>query len=198
MNYPKIEKHILSMLKKGLNKSLHYHGFPHTIDVINNVMFLSEKINISSSDVKLLKLAALFHDLGFLESYQGHEEVGCSMAKEILPLYDINQPEIELICNMIMATKIPQAPKTILEKILADADLLYLGTDEFEKIGNTLFLELKENGKLDNEVSWNELQVNFLKKHHFHTEYAIQNFSQKKAENLHKTEQWLIKNKAIH
>lgn len=192
INFEKIEKHILKLLKNGLNASLHYHGYPHTIDVINNVKFLAEKEHITDDDLHLLKMAALFHDLGFLEAYSGHEEVGCRMAQAMLPSYQVLESEIEEICKMIMATRVPQTPHTLLEKILCDADLLYLGTDEFVKTGNTLYKELVENGKIKTEKEWNQLQANFLLKHHFHTRYCIENYTKKKEENLKSINNWLV------
>ncbi|MES2797010.1 MAG: adenylate/guanylate cyclase domain-containing protein [Bacteroidota bacterium] len=193
-NFELIEKRILKMLKHGLNPTLHYHGFPHTIEVIKNVIMIAEKEGITEEDIHLLKMAALFHDLGFLEAYSGHEAVGCRMAKEYLPAYSVSEEDIEEICGMIMSTKIPQSPKTLLEKILCDADLLYLGTDDFIVTGNTLFQELVENNKLSTEREWNELQLSFLKKHHFQTDYCKNNFTKKKNENLKLIKDWLNSN----
>lgn len=193
-NFDLIEKRILKMLKKGLSHTLHYHGYPHTIDVINNVKLIAKEEKITNEDIHLLKMAALFHDLGFLEAYTGHEAVGCKMAKEMLPAYGVSSDDIDEICDMIMATKVPQTPKTLLEKILCDADLLYLGTENFIETGNTLFLELIENRKLKTEREWNELQVNFLKKHHFHTNYCIKNFVNLKEKNLNIIKEWLLNN----
>lgn len=190
-NFDLIEKIILKMLKNGLSPTLHYHGFPHTIDVINNVKYIAEKENITQEDMHLLKMAALFHDLGFLEAYTGHEAIGCKMAREMLPQYAVPYDDIEEICEMIITTKVPQSPKTLLEKILCDADLLYLGTDDFDRTGTSLFTELKENGKLETELEWNKLQVEFLKKHKFHTEFVSKNFTKKKEENLQKIKNWL-------
>lgn len=196
-NFDLIETIILDKLKNGLSPSLHYHGFPHTLDVIKNVIFIAEKEGITEEDIHLLKMAALFHDLGFLEAYTGHEAVGFRMAREYLPKYEISNDDIEEICKMIMTTKVPQTPTTLLEKILCDADLLYLGTDNFIEIGNTLFKELQENGKIKTELEWNELQLTFLKKHQFHTQFCIENFNIKKAENIELIKNWLNKNK-IH
>ncbi len=197
-NFGLIESLILEKLKNGLSPTLHYHGYPHTVEVIKNVIFIAEKEGITQEDINLLKMAALFHDLGFLEAYNGHEAVGCNMAREYLPQYGLNNDEIEEICHMIMATKVPQTPTTLLEKILCDADLLYLGTEEFIEIGNTLFQELKENDKINTELEWNELQYSFLKKHHFHTDYCIAKFTEKKSENLEKIKTWLHNNKTTN
>ena len=102
--------------------------------------------------------------------------------------------QIDQICGMIMATKIPQNPKNQLEKILADADLMYLGTDKFLEIGNTLFEELIANKKIKSEVQWNEIQVSFLNAHTYHTDYCIKNFTLTKNKNLELIKHWLLKN----
>ena len=78
------------------------------------------------------------HDAGFTQTYAGHEDVSCEMAKTLLPQFDFSQEEIDRVVGMIQATKIPQKPKNLLEKILADAALLYLGTMRFKKVGDTL------------------------------------------------------------
>jgi uncharacterized protein len=194
MDYKKIEQDVFKILSSGLNSNLHYHGLHHTRDVLKNTLLISEKENINEENKLLLKLAALLHDIGFIEKYDGHEEAGCKLSKEILPSYDIGDEDIEKICGMIMATKIPQNPKTQLEKIIADADLMYLGTNSFNAIGNTLFRELMENNKLKNEMDWNKIQASFLSNHHFHTDFCINSFTQKKVENLESVLLWLEEN----
>lgn len=195
MDYKKIEQDMFQILENGLNSNLYYHGLHHTKEVIENILLISEKENITKENILLLKIAALLHDIGFIEKYDNHEEAGCKLSKKILPNYGIDDKDIEKICGMIMATKIPQNPKTQLEKIIADADLMYLGTNNFHTIGNTLFKELKENNKLNNEMDWNRIQASFLSSHHFHTDFCINNFTQKKAENLATVLIWIDKNK---
>lgn len=69
-------------------------------------------------------------------------------------------------------------------KYPADADLEYLGTDLFEKIGKTLYEELKHFNPDFTEQAWDELQLVFMQKHHFHTEYCQKHREPKKQENL--------------
>lgn len=193
-NFEKVEHEMLQKLKDGLSPTLYYHGYPHTIEVINNVKLIASHEGITPDDLYLLKMAALFHDMGFLEAYGGHELVGCRMAREYLSKENMPASQIEEICSMIMATKVPQTPSTLLEKIICDADLLYLGTDDFERTGNNLFKELLENNKIKSEREWNELQLNFLKKHHFHTNYVIENYQKKKDQNTEIVRKWLAEN----
>ena len=85
---------------------------------------------------------------------------------------------------MIMATQIPQTPHNKLEQIICDADLDYLGRDDFFTIGNKLFDELCMYGIINTELEWNKLQVRFLEKHHYFTPSAKKIRKAKKAENL--------------
>ena len=95
----------------------------------------------------LLKTACLFHDAGFITSRVDHEKQRmCTGKKTPARFWIYSQDEIDRICGMIMATKIPQSPKNNLEEIICDADLDYLGRDDFFAIGDSLFEEVKISG----------------------------------------------------
>ena len=193
MEYEKIKKIILQKLKEKLPEHLSYHSVMHVKDVINAVEEIAVAENIQGEDLMLLKTAALFHDTGFLHGAKDHEEKSCEIAQKFLPDYGYNQPQIDKIKGMIMATKIPQTPKNHLEEILADADLDYLGRDDFFTIGDKLFEELTMFGIVNSERDWNLLQEKFLESHHFFTQTAINNRNKKKQENLE-----VIKSKLKH
>ena len=164
-----IKDFIVKKLKKELPKGLHYHGLHHTMDMYESAVSIAGSENIKGEDFELIQIATLFHDSGFTRTYEGHEEAGCEIAKEALPGFGYSNEQIEIICKIIMTTKVPQTAKTKLEKIICDADLDYLGTDKFEPIGITLFKELTERGIEMDEKKWNELQVKFLEKHKYYT-----------------------------
>jgi len=169
MDYHAAKAYILDKLERELADHLTYHGLHHTLDVLYTTEELCYLERISPYDSLLLKTAALFHDSGFTISTSEHEDFGCRIARHYLPRFGYTQREIELICGMIMSTKIPQSPRNYLEKIICDADLDYLGRDDFYDIGATLFEELKASRFLQNEQDWNRLQVNFLEQHRFFT-----------------------------
>jgi uncharacterized protein len=191
-NYPKIEENILNYLKNSLNENLYYHGIHHTLEVMENAIEIAQAENLSEEETLLLKIAVLYHDSGLVDSYTGHEEAGCVKVKKFLPEFLVSERDIETICGMIMATKIPQQPKNLLEKILADADLKYLGTNKFEDIGNTLFKELKIYANIISEKQWFEIQKSFLEKHRFHTDYCINKYEPFKQANLQKVIDHLV------
>ena len=184
MKFKAAEKFILSKLQNELSSDLHYHGIHHTMDVLGAVRIIASEENITGENLLLLETAALYHDAGFTETYQEHEAAGCKIARENLPKFGYSETQIEQICGMIMATKIPQAPQNHLEEILCDADLLYLGQDDFFRIGNTLFIEFKELGVLSTEEEWNRLQVRFMESHQYFTKTANAISASRKKEHL--------------
>ena len=170
MDYQAAKSYIIQRLETELSSDLYYHGLHHTLDVLDAVERLANAEAISSSDTMLLRTAALFHDAGFIQNvHAGHEAVGCTIVREYLPSCHYTPAEIEKICGMIMATKIPQSPSNLLEQILCDADLDYLGRTDFYPISQSLFKELQQFGQLQDEKVWNRLQVSFIGAHSYFT-----------------------------
>jgi len=184
MQFNKVKKFILDKMKKELPKNLTYHSLGHIKDVYKASEHIAKLENVKEEDKTLLLTAVLFHDSGFLIQQKEHERVGCEIARKHLPDFEYSPEQIEQICGMIMATQIPQTPHTKLEQIICDADLDYLGRDDFFTIGNKLFDELCMYGIISTELEWNKLQVRFLEKHRYFTSSAKKLRKVKKAENL--------------
>ena len=170
--FEQIYRKVISNLENNLPTWLYYHSPEHTKYVLEKTIFLAEQERVSGRDLYLLKVAALYHDLGFIKGREEHEQKSCEIAAEELKEFDISTQENEMICKMIMATKIPQQPKTHLEKILADADLEYLGTESFPEISEDLYKELLHDRPNLSRQEWNEIQVKFLQDHSYHTNYC--------------------------
>ena len=184
MEYEKLNNIIIARLKDHLPEHLSYHSVMHVKDVIESVERIGTSENVSEEEMVMLKTAALFHDTGFLFGSKNHEEKSCEIASEYLLDYGYSQSQLDKIKGMIMATKIPQTPKNHLEEIVADADLDYLGRDDFFTIGDKLFEELSMFGIVNSERDWNLLQEKFLESHAYFTETSIRERKQKKQENL--------------
>ncbi|MFW5915972.1 MAG: adenylate/guanylate cyclase domain-containing protein [Bacteroidota bacterium] len=168
-----IQEFILDKLEKELPYYLYYHNVKHTIDVVNQVELIGYGEGVDDEAILLLKTAALFHDAGHIISYDHHEFYGAQLAKEYLPKFKYNQEQIDKICELIMATKIPPEPGNLLEKIMCDADLDYLGRSDFIPVSNTLYEELKEQNKIGDINEWNKLQLKFISHHQYFTQTAL-------------------------
>lgn len=187
-DYSGAESYFLERLKNELSPDLFYHGYHHTLDVQDACRKIAIAENISADEKQLLRIAAAIHDAGFIYLYKDHEEKGCEMAKEALPSFGFNEEQINTICGMIMATKIPQTPHNKLEEIIADADLDYLGRTDVYPIAQTLFEELKLFANIHDEDTWNKIQINFLKGHHYFTDYSIEKRNPGKTQYLSELE----------
>jgi HD superfamily phosphodiesterase len=176
--------YILERLTTGLPPHLHYHSTKHTLDVYNTAAMIAVNENINAENTRLLLTAALFHDSGFLQQSKGHEAISCEIASEALPGFGYAKTEIEKICLMVSATRIPQNPDSLLEQILCDADLDYLGRDDFFETGHNLYLEMLAEGTIANETEFDRLQIDFLQQHHYFTKTSQQLRNDKKAQHL--------------
>ncbi len=162
--------YILAKLRYELPPNRTYHSLEHTLDVYASAIGIAEREGLTGEDLTLLKIAALYHDSGFTERDDRHEEASCDIVRGKLPEFGFTAEQVDKVCAMILSTSIPQTPRTALDRILCDADLDYLGRGDFIRIGDHLFQELRAYGALSTEVEWNRLQVDFLEKHHYFTE----------------------------
>lgn len=182
---------ILRDLKINLPEYLAYHDFNHTRLVLEKAILIGENEQISGHELLLLKVAALYHDTGYKVSNENHETESCKIAERELPEFGFDSHEISQICEMIMATKMPQKPNSHLAKILADADLEYLGTEEFDTISDKLYLEIKHSRPEMSLKDWLSMQIEFISKHKFHTAFCQKNREPKELENLQKIKERL-------
>ncbi|ALI99653.1 HD domain-containing protein [Rufibacter tibetensis] len=180
-----VYQHIVTKLQEELPVELSYHCARHTLDVFHQAQAIAEYEGIKDpEELLLLQVSALYHDSGFLQAYDQHEEKSCDLARADLPGFGFSPAQIETICGLILATKVPQVPQTKLQEILCDADLDYLGRNDFFQIGETLFQEFLSYGVLQDEVRWNQLQVRFLENHRFFTCFSKNNREKKKQKHL--------------
>lgn len=164
-----LEEKVIDFLIKNLPDHLHYHDYTHTIDVVNQAELIGYGEGVSDEQILLLKTAALFHDTGHTIESKGHEAHGCNIAKEWLTAYNYSEEQIEEICGIIMATEMPPQPKTLLQRIICDSDLDYLGRTDFIPTSNALYKELEAIGVMNDINEWNKLQIKFLSVHQFYT-----------------------------
>lgn len=185
---------VLAEMRERLPVDRTYHSLAHTLDVYASTISIAEEEGISGEDLDLLKTAALFHDSGFMDLPGDHEQGSCNFARKSLPQFGYTTEQIGNICALIMATKIPQHPFDKLSEVLCDADLDYLGRDDFHIIGERLFQEMKRYGALASRRQWNELQEKFLARHTYFTATNRRLRGEKKKEHLAGVRRWLKEN----
>jgi adenylate cyclase len=169
IQFTDIQEIILDKLEKELPGYLYYHNVKHTVDVVTEVELIGWGEGCTDEEILLLKTAGLFHDAGHIIAYDNHEFYSTELAREMLPKFNYSPQQIECICSMIMATKLPPKPTNLLENIICDSDLDYLGRSDFIPVSNTLYEELKAQNKMWSLNDWNKIQVKFISGHQYFT-----------------------------
>lgn len=175
---------ILDKIKKDLPEHFHYHNVDHALDVYTAAKQIAAGEGIIGDELELLLTAAYYHDSGFLFGQANHEAGSCKNARQYLPDFSYTSDEIEQVCDIIMATKMPQSPHNHLGRIICDADLDYLGRNDFFILSKRLFSELVITDHLESELEWDRQQVKFLQSHHYFTQTALRLRAEGKNEHL--------------
>ena len=177
-------EYIFNLFKEKLSGGYVYHNYKHTIETVKGCKKLCETYNLTSRDYEVLMLAAWFHDIGYIESADNHEETGARLMKEYLkdryPLEDIEEIE-----TLILSTKHSTEPDGTLQEILHDADFINLGTDQFDHRAELLKIEWEQTlNKKYSELEWAGIQLKFLIGTTFKTEQAILKYDEQRENNI--------------
>ncbi len=103
-----LAKFIIDKLERELPANLAYHNASHAKDVAAAAVRLAREENVTEEEVQLLQVAGFFHDAGHIVKRQGHELISCDIARQALPQFEFTQAQIETICDLIMATRLPR------------------------------------------------------------------------------------------
>lgn len=185
MNFESAKKYILSRLALELEPTLFYHNIDHTLNVYDSAIRIAQMEGVGGPELDLLLTASLFHDAGMMTRYQNHEESSSALAREALPSFGYSNNEIKIITGLIEVTRLPQNARTKQEGILCDADLDYLGRNDFFIHSFQLQLEWELHGvKKTSLKEWIEIQVQFLSAHTYFTTSAFSLRNEQKLKNL--------------
>ena len=195
MNQPDWERtkeYILARLSKELAPDLTYHGVHHTRDdVLPAAERSAAESELDEEERLLLCTAALYHDTGYLEQYFRNELIAVRVAQETLPGFGYSPEQIESIGEIIMATRMPQAPDSCLQELMCDADLDSLGREDFLLTSHNLRQELMSHGIEMILSDWYKEQLEFLQTHSYFTPAAQSLRNDGKEDNIQRLEQCL-------
>ncbi|HQW54744.1 MAG TPA: HD domain-containing protein [Saprospiraceae bacterium] len=152
-----------------------YHNLAHTVYVVEKVIEIGKAEGCSREELELLRVAALLHDIGYIHKRKGHEAESCLLAKGPLKDAGYSNEEIKVINQLIIATKVPQRPHNLLQRIICDADLEYLGTKDAAESSEALYRETVHVIPHFTHNEWIQTQIKFLTGHQYHTDYCKKN-----------------------
>jgi predicted metal-dependent HD superfamily phosphohydrolase len=163
-----------------------FHNLEHTEDVVEACSYMADYYKLEDDDRLVLMLAAWFHDTGYSKGQvAGHEEESVRMATEFLQKHVVDSTIIQRVSSAIQATRMPQSPISQIEKILCDADLYHLATEDFKPRNQLLKQEQETHlGHKISKKDWRKNNIRFLENHKYFTDYGQEHLEPKKEENL--------------
>ena len=151
-----------------------FHNLDHTEAVSEACSRMADYYQLGDDDRFVLMLAAWFHDTGYSAGKaEGHEEVSVQTATQFLRDHHVAENIIQRVGSSIRATQMPQSPVSQIEKILCDADLWHLSTEDFKAMSQLLKQE-RQNllGQKISKKDWRKGNIKFLESHAYFTEYG--------------------------
>ncbi len=181
---PELKEKIFDDLSNILDENYSYHNLDHTKRVISAAVDIGRNYDLSEKDWRCLLTACLLHDYGFIESHVEHEKISAKLSSQILPKYGFSETDIQIINSLIIVTKLEEKPKNLLESIIRDSDLEYLGSEDFIKISPLLKKEWINCKVVKSDSEFYKIQYEFILNHSFYTDFMIKNSINQKKVNI--------------
>ncbi len=170
---------------RRMPKHMYFHDLEHTLSVSRSAIGLGQAMGLTTSEIALLEMAALFHDTGYALKYKGHEGESVTLAETFLKKHNVSARDIAIIKALIMATVVDAEPATTMQKIIRDADSAKAGQADFDGRSELLRRELGAvHGTRPAGRAWLLENINYLKKHRFHTSQGKKRYERQKRLNL--------------
>ena len=181
----KARAHVEALLKGAKPEWLKYHNLEHAKAVAKASESIGTACRLSAEDLEGVIVAAWFHDAGYVEAIEGHEEKSVEIATSFLTKNGYPQNKITRVAGCIRATKMPQNPKTLMEQVLCDADISHLASKDFLELSERIRLEIEHRmGRKLAEAEWLTMNTIFVAGHQYHTDYARSKYAPQHAANL--------------
>ncbi|ROI02983.1 HD domain-containing protein [Chryseobacterium sp. G0240] len=191
----KAKNYVEILFKDKLSSVYFYHNFIHTAYTVNKAEEIMKHTPVSDEDQEKVLVALWFHDTGYIECAQNHEERSVEIMKNFLHQENFDERYIEEVEKLILATKINYEPQNLLEKIVKDADFSHFAGHDYNDISDALRKEWElTNVRCFSNEEWNAGNLDMLKNRHtYYTDYAKENWEPLKKKNIKKIEKKLEK-----
>lgn len=179
------ETFITTLFEERLDSKYSYHNLEHTQNVVMGIETLCKAENIDQETTNQLLLAGWFHDAGYVDGEDHHEKRSVRIALDFLQDKNVPDKIQQKVGELILATTFNYTPQNQLEKIMKDADNAHLANANYPDSLEKLRAEWENSidKKYCNE-DWCLLNIEFLKNHHYYTQFAQKEWQILKEANL--------------
>ena len=198
-SHPTVQKaaeFVADLFKRKLSNKYVYHTFNHTCETVEACKQAAEYYELSEREYNLLLLAAWFHDTGYVNTYNNHEDVSKDYACNFLKEEGFPAEDIQIVTDLIDSTRHDVKPKNLLQEILHDADHINVGKKRFFRKAELLRIEWEVFlDKHFTDREWAKEQEKFIISTNFYTDFFRRERGARREKNIEKQRSGLIKTK---
>lgn len=177
--------YVAGLFRDHSDHQLSFHNYLHTSEVVQAAREIGMGEGLSDDDLEIVTVAAWLHDVGYFQSYRGHEEKSAEVARSFLAGQGYGEERIAKVVACIMSTRYPQRPRNLPEQVLCDADMAHLGGDDAAEKADRLRRErLDCCGERYDDREWCADNLRFMRSQRFHTAYARNVFGGRLLEHI--------------
>ncbi len=182
----KAEQFVFTLFKDKLSPAYTYHNFNHTLKVVAAAKEILEYEKTNENEALSVLLAAYFHDVGYVDGVENHEEKSALIFREFAVNENIEPEIISLTESLIRVTEMTKEPSNRLEYIIRDADASHFKDKNYLQISELL----REEWQSTCEQNYSDLEwltgnrKMLLQKHRYFSDYAKTNWQKKKDKNI--------------
>ena len=180
-----IKEFVENYYADNLNPNRLYHNLQHTQEVVGWLLQIAGHYKLDSKSLFIMQAAAWFNDIGYLDDPNNPEKRASRIAEKFLSEIQIDADIIKSIKSGILSTRLPQQPKTFMEQVMCDANMFYLGLQDFELRSKLMRKEhILITGKKISKEEWKQRNIEILQNHRFKTDYAKQSLTSQQKKNF--------------
>ena len=167
------EKFLSALYAEKLPANILFHDYSHAIMVKKYAEMIGNQSGLNDDEMNLLRICALFHDTGYINSYKDHQKESIGIASGFLADHGIDQPTIDHVVEIIGSAGHPQHPKDKIAEALCDAEMMYITADncleQFDLIFDEMALAEK---KTHRRQTFEKEHLEQFTQHKYFTEYG--------------------------
>jgi len=172
-------------MKANLPENIAFHNYNRTAKVARIGDTLSIQSDLRENEKMLLHLAALFIDSGYCEDSHNSAAAAAMLARNYLSGKGLDDASIKAITESIEAIGYPQQPVSLIAQYLCDADMYYLGSNNYSLNTELLRKEISLVDKVNySDKDWIRKQLQVLEDHTYFTAEARKLFKKRKKNNI--------------
>ena len=172
-------------MKVHLPENIVFHNYNRTSKIARICDTLSIQSDLNGNEKILLHLAALFIDIGFCDDPKKSAAASARHARNYFMQKGLEVGTIKIITESIEAIGYPQQPVSLVAQYLCDADMYYLGSNNYPLDTELLRKEISLVDKVNfSDLDWIKRQLQVLENHTYFTAEARKLFKKRKRNNI--------------